>query len=212
MNFYRDVFLPLCTKAGKKPSTVAEEIGCSRAMVSNWKKRGTSPTDITLQKIANYFGVTVDELTADSTPSPGVTDDYVTFPVIGDVAAGYDHYAYEDWSGDTIDVPRSWLRGRQKEDYFALRVCGDSMYPEYHNGDVVLVLRQSTMNRSGEIGVVIYDDDNGTLKRVEYVMGEDWMKLSPINPNYPPITIRDEQLEHCRVLGIPKYLVREIND
>ena len=84
------------------------------------------------------------------------------------------------------------------------------MYPTYQDGDLVLVLKQSTMDHSGQIGVVIYDDDKATLKRIEYVMGENWMRLIPINTQYPPVTIRDERLEHCRVLGIPKKLIRNI--
>ena len=68
------------------------------------------------------------------------------------------------------------------------------------------------MNHSGQIGVVIYDDDKATLKRIEYVFGEDWMKLIPLNPQFPPIMIRNEALEHCRVLGIPKMLIRDIED
>ena len=42
-------------------------------------------------------------------------------------------------------------------------------------------------------------------------MGEDWLKLVPINPEYPPKTIEGEELDHCRVIGIPKLLIREIN-
>ena len=86
------------------------------------------------------------------------------------------------------------------------------MYPDYQDGDKVLVLKQSTLNYSGQVGVVIYNDDMGTLKRVEYKMGEDWMKLIPINPTFPPIKITNEELEHCRVLGIPKLLIREIEE
>ena len=141
---------------------------------------------------------------------PTVVSNYVTFPIIGEVAAGYEHFADESWTDGNIDIPETWLKGRPKEDFFVLRVCGDSMFPMYQEGDVVLVLKQSTMNHSGEIGVVVYDDDKATLKRVEYVMGEDWMKLSPVNPQFPPITIRNEALEHCRVLGIPKMLIRSI--
>ena len=51
-----------------------------------------------------------------------------------------------------------------------------------------------------------------TLKKVEYVLGEDWMKLIPINPEYQPKTIEGADLELCRVLGIPKLLIREINE
>lgn len=203
-------FVALCNAAGKSPNAVTAELGFSTGTATVWKN-GATPRNPTLRKIADYFGVPVSALTTDASP-PEITEDYVSFPVIGEVAAGYDHCAFEDWSGERIDVPRSWLRGRGREDFFALRVIGDSMFPQYQDGDVVLVLRQDTMDRSGQIGVVVYDDDNATLKRVDYVAGEDWMRLSPVNPSFPPVTVRDERLEHCRVLGIPKYLIREIQD
>ena len=52
-----------------------------------------------------------------------------------------------------------------------MRVRGDSMYPDFRNGDIVLVLKQSTMNHSGEIGVISYGDDEMTIKRINYVDG-----------------------------------------
>ena len=142
--------------------------------------------------------------------APIVTEDTVTFPVIGTIAAGYDNIVLEDWSGDTVEVPLSYLKGRNKDDFFVLCVKGDSMFPEYRENDKVLILKQSTMDYSGQVGAVIYDDENATLKKIEYKYGEDWMRLVPINPNHPIKNIKDEALEHCRVLGIPQYLIREI--
>jgi SOS-response transcriptional repressor LexA len=85
------------------------------------------------------------------------------------------------------------------------------MYPDYQDGDHVVVLSQSTMDRSGQVGVVRYNDETATLKRIEYVMGEDWMTLRPINPQFPPVTIRDAELEECTVFGVAKYVIRELN-
>ena len=84
------------------------------------------------------------------------------------------------------------------------------MYPLYMDGDKVLILRQSTLNHSGEIGAVLYEGENATLKKVEYVDGEDWMKLVPVNPQYKPKAIKNSDLEQCRILGIPRLLIREI--
>ncbi len=142
--------------------------------------------------------------------SPTTTEDTVTFPVIGSIAAGYDNIAVEDWTGETVEIPTSYLKGRNREDFFVLCVKGDSMFPEYRENDKVLILKQSTMEYSGQVGAVMYDDENATLKKIEYKYGEDWMRLVPINPNHQPKEFRDEALEHCRILGIPKYLVREI--
>lgn len=59
--FY-DVFEKLCTEKGVKPGRAADEIGISRATVTNWKKNGYSPRRDILKKIAQYFGVSVDLL------------------------------------------------------------------------------------------------------------------------------------------------------
>lgn len=142
--------------------------------------------------------------------APKISTQNIAFEILGDIAAGYNHFAeYEDDLGQ-VDIPITWLRGRPKTDYFVLRVSGDSMFPAYQDGDIVLVLKQSVMDYSGQIGVVLYDDNKATLKRVEFVQGESWLKLVPVNPQFPPITIRDELLDHCEILGIPRILVRRI--
>ena len=222
MLFYFDRFEELRSSMGITKKFIAEALDRKETICQAWKNGKSEPNDKQIKIVADILRTTPAYLRgetdypfqskAEGLNSPGVTDDFVRYPVLGDVAAGYDHICYEDWTGETADIPRSWLKGRDREDYFVLRVSGDSMYPQYQNGDVVFVLRQATMDRSGQIGVVVYDDDKATLKRVEYVMGEDWMKLSPINPQFPPVTITNESLEHCRVLGIPKMLIREIRD
>lgn len=141
---------------------------------------------------------------------PNITDEYTTFPVIGEVAAGYNHFAVEDWTGDTIDVPDSWILGYSKSDFFVLQVIGDSMFPEYRDGDKVLVRRQNTMDYSGQVGVVIYESEISTIKRVEYNPGENWVRLTPINPTYPQKLIVNEDLESFHILGIPVKLIRDI--
>ena len=141
--------------------------------------------------------------------APRVSSNTVKIPVIGDIAAGYETVVSEDWTGETIEIPTSYLSGRKTEDFIVLRVKGDSMYPLYHDGDKVLILKQSTLNRSGEIGAVLYSDELVTIKKVEFVKGEDWLDLIPINPEFMPRRIEGEELEHCKVIGIPKLLIRE---
>ena len=142
-----------------------------------------------------------------------VTDDVIQLPIIGDVAAGFDHLMAQSWEGETVEIPRSYLRGRPASDYFALRVDGTSMEPDYQDGDIVIVLRQATLNRSGDIGVIRYEGDKATLKKVEFVYGEDWMLLIPLNTNgHSPQLIKDAALEECSVLGIPRMVIREVKE
>lgn len=197
---------------GLKQKELGDMVGVSESFISQLEKsRDKMPSFDVALKLANALGCEPADLATTRENRPNVTDRYVSIPVIGEVAAGYDSVAVEDWTNGNLDIPETWLHGRSREEFFVLRISGNSMFPTYQDGDLVLVLRQTTMNHSGEIGVVMYDDDKATLKRVEYVMGENWMRLSPINPNFPPVTIRGEQLEHCRVLGIPKMLIRKLD-
>ena len=56
-------FIELCSKIKKSPSAVAEEMGFKRSVVTRWRN-GTVPRDANLQRIADYFGVPVETLTA----------------------------------------------------------------------------------------------------------------------------------------------------
>ena len=62
MGFYNN-FIRLCNLAGKSPSRVAIEIGTSKPAVTRWKS-GSIPSDATIQKIADYFGVSISALTS----------------------------------------------------------------------------------------------------------------------------------------------------
>ena len=58
--FYQ-IFLKLCAQKNVKPNHVTKAIGMSNATATDWKN-GRIPRDVTLQKLSNYFGVTVDYL------------------------------------------------------------------------------------------------------------------------------------------------------
>lgn len=186
----------------------------------NYEKGYREPNSEQLIALAQFYDTSIDYLIGRSDfrvhdnqlklKPPTITEDYVTFPVIGEIAAGYDCPAFEDWGGDTVDVPTSYLHGRPQSDFFVLSVKGDSMYPEYQEGDRVLILKQSTLNYSGQVGAILYDGEMATLKRVEYKKGEDWLRMVPINPSFKPQKIEGVDLEECRILGIPRLLIREV--
>lgn len=193
---------------------LANKLKISKSAISMYENGNRTPDFETLELIADFFNVNLSYLIGEEQKyglsHPMITADTVTFPVVGSIAAGYDEIAVENWSGETVEIPLSYLKGRKKEEFFVLSVKGDSMYPLYMDGDKVLILRQSTLNHSGEIGAVLYEGENATLKKVEYIDGEDWMKLVPVNPQYKPKEIKNSDLEQCRILGIPRLLIREI--
>lgn len=57
-----EIFVQLLDRTGKKASDVAKATGIPSSTFSDWKKGKSSPKAEKLQKIADYFGVSVDYL------------------------------------------------------------------------------------------------------------------------------------------------------
>lgn len=75
-------FQMLLDKTNKTAYQVAKETGVSTATLSNWKNGNYIPKTDKLKKIADYFGITVDELiseeTGDDTPRVHLTAQKIT--------------------------------------------------------------------------------------------------------------------------------------
>ena len=78
---------------------------------------------------------------------------------------------------------------------FGVRVAGDSMEPEFHDGQTVWVRQQRSL-MSGEIGIFLYD---GSAYLKQLVALEHSMALHSLNPAYSDIVISPEL--PLRVLG-----------
>lgn len=129
--------------------------------------------------------------------------EFVNIPVVGRVAAGVTCYAdmdiidYEPTSVDSITPG---------EDYVYLKVVGDSMYPKFEEGDLVLVRRQTSVD-SGSYAVVIIDGEDGVVKKIVY--GQNWIELHSINPMYPVRRFENEDVLRIRVFGLVKEIKRK---
>lgn len=67
--FYEN-FSRYCKMVGKAESVVAKEIGRDSKTVTGWKN-GAVPYNSTLKRLADYFGVTVEDLLADKKEPAG---------------------------------------------------------------------------------------------------------------------------------------------
>lgn len=66
--FY-DNFIRICAERKESPSGVAKKIGLSNAAANGWKN-GKKPSEVTLEKLSQYFGVPVSKLLDSESDSP----------------------------------------------------------------------------------------------------------------------------------------------
>jgi len=120
-------------------------------------------------------------------------------PILGSVAAGVPIECIQDIKG-YVEIP-DWLLKRGS--YFALKVKGRSMEPEIMNGDIVIIRQQQTVEND-EIGVVVVDGEEATVKQVK--RSDNGIMLVPFNRDYEPKFYTAEQVESRPVSIIGKVV------
>lgn len=191
---------------------VSKDTGITQTTLSEWKKGKITPKTDTLQKIADYFNVSLDYLTG-NTDYERWEDKYnmngvlredvlkyeagVKIPVLGKVAAGIPIEAIQDIE-EYEEIPEALARTGE---FFALRIKGESMEPKFSDGDVVIVKKQDDVV-SGEIGVVIVNGQDATVKKI--VKQENGLLLIATNQAvFPPkfYDIAEMKSSPVRILG-----------
>lgn len=165
----------LCKTKGVSLSKMEKDIGISRGAAYKWKT--SSPSKDILEKLSDYFGVSIDDILGRDIET-SIRPNHI--PVYGSVPAGIPIEAItdiEDWEDLTPDM----LSGG--EQYIALKVKGNSMYPKYLEGDTIIVKVQPDCE-SGQDAVVYVNGYDATLKKVIKMM--DGIMLQPLNPDYTP--------------------------
>lgn len=178
---------------------LADKLSVSKQTISNWETGIKVPRMGSLQKLADLFNVKIGEITNASIeyddasilnkPSNVIyplSDSLqrVKIPIIGEIACGDPITAEENIEGYTEEtfekpIPSGTL--------FALRCKGHSMEPTIHDGSLVTIREQPTVE-DGEIAAVLVDGDNeATLKRVKHQ--GDLIMLMPDNKEYDPIIL-----------------------
>lgn len=73
---------------------------------------------------------------------------------------------------------------------FALEIKGDSMLPEYHEGDIVII-DPAVTPQPGDYVVVKNQEEEATFKkyrpRGRNDRGEEYFEVVPLNPDYPTL-------------------------
>ena len=96
------------------------------------------------------------------------------------VSAGHGNFI-----GDTTATYTEITTDNRKAD-FAVMITGNSMEPDYHEGDILLVKSQNTLN-SGQLGIFFYDGDTLFKKYSKNKKKETIISLN--KSEYPPIDI-----------------------
>lgn len=200
---------------GLSQQQLANKLNMSKQAISNYECGKREPDYATLEAIADALNAPMAMFISKEDQAAALEAIYATYsksnlpsnvrpisalhhqrvPMIGEVAAGEPIYAPED-VGVYVDAP-------VKCDA-AITIKGDSMVPNYLDGDVVYIKCVPDVHE-GAVAVVFLDDE-ATLKHV--YKRPTGLTLISDNPSHPPIMAEFEDYNNVRIFGVPVGFTR----
>ena len=200
-------------RAGRKPVDIARHLKISESAVSQWFAKDTGPKSVRLSDLAAFLGTTVDYLISEVEGPPGAAPP--PQPPLGMRANLPGHAVYASaaggpegaWvlSGDAI----AWIHRDQRlvgvRDAFACYVVGESMFPAYEQGNLLLV-NPAVPPNAGDDCLLIQEAPDGAryglIKRLVRFNSTSWT-VKQWNPD-KTFTLPRKQWQRA-LLVIGKY-------
>lgn len=186
------------------------------SMIENGTRK---PTALTLKELATVYNIDYIDLLEKagyldfaekekidkSNQNTIKENNYAVVFIYGSIPAGVPMECIEDII-DTEEIPADMLKGGKQ--YFGLKVKGNSMEPDYLDGDT-LILEKADDCESGDDAIIMVNGNDGTFKRV--FKNENGIILQPLNPEYAPLVFTNEQIENLpvKVIGIVEEIRRK---
>lgn len=196
---------------GLTQTEFGEKVGVTVTSVSGWETRGKALRQSTIQRIAEQFGVQINDLVSENgyyaktrgavtiAPKPATG----SLPVVGAAHAGDPSHVYESNEG-MMECPEEYcLDGN-----FFVRVSGDSMDRQLPDGSYALIDTHREV-RSGDIALVKVNGDEATIKRVKLADGLAILEPDSSNPEHRRrvIDATDPDSPDVRLVGKVVYAV-----
>lgn len=165
-----------------------------------------SPTLDVVKKIAKAVDISLDDMLKMLDEEQTITLNSSIINVYSAVHAGILNEMIENVV-DTEEI--SEKMASSGKDYFGIKVKGDSMSPQYIEGDT-LIIEKATTCEYGQDCIVAINGNEAFLKRV--YINPQGITLQALNPKYEPLIYTNEEIRSLPVtiIGIVRELRRKV--
>lgn len=158
---------------------LAKKINTSRSNIANYENEKNMPSIEVLNKLSHVLGVSIDYLLGKSDNIKSDNSKVFILPILGKISAGLPIFADQQIEGYLPIDPNIYSMSNPEE-YFYLRVSGESMNLKIHNGDYALIQKQETAEDGDIVVAFVNGDEEATLKRYKRI-SEDTVALEPMS-------------------------------
>ena len=183
----------------KDRNDLARDLNLPYTTITSWCKGEFYPRIDKIQLLANYFNIQKADLVESRNTLAHTSNSAVVF-VYGTIPAGIPMECIEDII-DTEEISADMLKGGKQ--YVGLKIKGNSMYPDYLDGDTI-ILEKTDDCESGDECCVMVNGSDGTFKKV--IKNENGIILQPLKSEYQPMFYTNEQIKLLPVKIIGKVV------
>ena len=181
----------------KDRNDVCRDLGIPYTTFADWYNAKIYPRIDKIQMLANYFEIKKSDLIE----GKKLASDKI--PVLGIVKAGYDYLADENIIG-YVTVNDSSLKN---DDFFALKVKGDSMVPEIYENDIAIIKKQNDFE-NGDYVVALINGEEATIKKGYKT--DTGLLLQPVNSSFAPLIFDKKDIDTLpvNIIGVLYNITR----
>jgi len=196
--------------------SLADKLSLTPATISRYANAKMTPKVPTVISMAQIFNVNYAWLMGYDVPKEiknnnfeisnidTISDRLYNIPIYETVSAGFGAAAIDS----VVEyIPLPFNTKSEADETLCIRVKGDSMSPKIEDGDLIQIRKQTSVD-SGDVAVVLIDNEEGLVKKVEY--DTDYIKLISFNPYYPPIEFKGKDVLRVYVVGKVKKIIRDL--
>lgn len=191
-------------KAGLSQQELAEYVGVTKSTISQWERGVFYPKHKYINILAKYFGISTNELLGENTTRierDCDCEEVAKIPFYHNVNAaaggGYINDDNDTYSYEYIRLKDLPYR-RNYENFFCIKVVGDSMEPVLRNGSLIVVDSTKKDLVDGSMYVFVQDD----FIRVKIFSYEkQQIKISSYNGRYKDEYYRFDEINSLHIIG-----------
>lgn len=192
---------------------LADMLKVNQTTIARWEDENRVPSIDKVIEVANFFNISIGDLTGIDLTIKNVLpielDEEVTkIPVLGRIPAGIPFEAIEDVI-KYIDIPKEWTCGNKE--YFGLLIDGNSMFPKYQNGDIVIFQKcEDPIKCNNKDCAVMVNGNDATFKK--FIFNNNGVILQPYNMEYETKSFTPEEVQELpvKLVGFAVQIRRDL--
>lgn len=187
---------------------LADDLGMAQQQIARYENNQRQFKQDLLFQLADYFKVSINDFfPPQNFDNAEIIPETIKISIYGSIKAGIPLESQNDII-EEMEIPREWAKGGKK--LFGLKISGDSMFPKYQNGEIVIFEQTNDIEtyKNKDCAVMINHSES-TFKKVQ--VNDNGIVLQPYNASYNVQVYSNKDIKELPVMVLGKA-IKKVSD